>query len=691
MFIMKPAEELQQKMGLMRQKNDQFFEHHLPEIFKIIKGKHLSQSEIRIFPAQDDSTELEIDVIEKGKLRYYGKGIAYSEAEADKFIQQFASGQTIQSLAPPSADSFTFDRVGSNQFKKLVTDMQAHINYSNRYPIEEAIPLLVFTGVGLGFHIERILQKCKVGNLIIFEHSLDRFLTSLYTIDWENIYQQFTNNEHGTIQLILSYGSLDNNHKAAIWNELVQYCPHFPFSTIFYNHLMDTKNQDIIQKIQTDVPVYTNQWGHFDDEINQYNNARHNLLNNSKLFTPSQFAANNHIPVIIIGGGPSLDDRIEIIRKYRDKALIISCGTSIGTLYRYGLKPHIHVELESDLITYEALSKSTDEEFRKNILLIGAAQLNPLALNLFPQRCIFFKDSSALGKLFLRNRNDVVSNVTPTCTNAGVALAIKLGFNNIFLAGLDFGFIDKDKHHAQGSIYYKNDVSKLIEKSNDFAETDVIETTSVHGQKMWTKPMYFTAKRRVEETIRYYFQKGKKVYNCSNGANINNAPWTSNERMEMLLEKTQANASPEDLVKGIQEFCSIIDSRIIDQKSNELIAVIEEVFDILGNNHPQTDSIFDISNYIFDCNNKITRTLRQRVGATMFFIRGHSWIILMFYFTYTQLAKSKEDRRFIVNYMNKWIDETRKLLLDEMKKRMFSTTPFDQDPWVILPFDRHDT
>jgi len=685
---MNQASELQAKMALMRQKNDEFFKAHEPVIYKLIKDKRLTESGVNIIPLDDG--QVEIDVVERGGYRYFGKGIEYSTREAEKFLGQYADGNTINSLAPPTADSFVFNRTASNHFKELATDLSPRINYGYQYPIEGFIPFMVIMGVGLGFHIEKIVEEKQIGSLIIFEHNLDRFLTSLYTVDWEAIYRPFMKKENGSIQLVISYSNIKNNHRAALWNELIKYVPHFPFSTIFYNHLMDYANQEIITKIQSDVTTFTNQWGHFDDEVNQYNNARHNLLEGTRVFMPTRFNANPHIPVAIIGGGPSLEGKIELLKEHRDRMLLISCGTSIGTLYNFGLKPHIHVELESDLITYEALNKSTDAEFRKDILLISAAQVNPLVSTLFDHKCMFFKDSSSLGALFMDNPKDVVYNVTPTCTNAGVALAVKLGFNQIFLLGTDYGFVDKNKHHAPGSIYYQKHVSKPLEDSNDFTKNDLVQTTSVMGQTMWTKPMYFTAKRRVEETIRYYHKLGKKVYNGSDGAVINNAPWVSTEKMAQLIDRTEVAATPDDLVAGILEFSGSINPTVLDQRSEEMIQVVSRVMDVVIKDSPATTSLFDISNYVFRCNKKISRELVSQLGARTYFIRGHMWIFLMFYYTYSALAKTQEDRMYINTYLSNWAKENKKRLLHQMREVMFHKTRLEEDPWVVNPFDRHD-
>ncbi|MHA7879279.1 MAG: motility associated factor glycosyltransferase family protein [Saccharospirillum sp.] len=684
---MNQAAELQQKMALMRQKNDEFFKQHEPIIYDIIKDKTLAESAVNIVPMENG--ELEIDVLERGAYRYFGKGIYYSEQEAEKFLGQYADGKTINSLAPPPVESFVFNRTASNHLKQLTRDLQPHIHYGAQYPIDGFIPFLVIMGVGLGFHIEKIVTERRLGSVIIYENNLDRFITSLYTVDWSSIYAPFMHSENGSLQVVLSYSQIKSNHKAALWNELIKYVPHFPFSTVIYNHLSDPLNTEIISSIQSDVMTFTHQWGHFDDELNQYNNARHNLLEGTRVFLPSRFTANPHIPVAIIGGGPSLEGKIDVLRKYRDKMLLISCGTSIGTLCEYDLKPHIHIELESDLITYEAIEKSTTPAFRDGILLLAAAQVNPLVGTLFEKKCMYFKDSSSLSALFLKDPKDVVYNVTPTCTNAGVALAVKMGFNQIFLIGTDYGFLDPNKHHAPGSIYYQQGVSKPIEESNDFSKHNLVETTSVLGEKMWTKPMYFTAKRRVEETIKYYFKKGKRVNNASDGAVINNAPWVSTDKMRQILERTEVGASPEDLVTGLIEFSGEIDHHIIDDRSESMIEVVSSMLDVLIKSKPKTTSTFDISTTIFKANNRLSREFVNKLGARTYFIRGHIWIFLMLYYTYSLLAKSDEDRLAINTYARKWLEEDKKQLLHAMREIMFHKRPVTEDPWVIKPFDRH--
>ncbi len=40
----------------------------------------------------------------------------------------------------------------------------------------------------------------------------------------------------------------------------------------------------------------------------------------------------SHSEVFVIGAGPSLDGRIDFVRQVRDKAIVISCGTSLRSL-----------------------------------------------------------------------------------------------------------------------------------------------------------------------------------------------------------------------------------------------------------------------------------------------------------------------------------------------------------------------
>ena len=65
------------------------------------------------------------------------------------------------------------------------------------------------------------------------------------------------------------------------------------------------------------------------------------------------------IPAFIVGSAPSLDESIDVIKRYKDRAIIISCGTALGVLLGNGITPDFHVEMENtpeilDVIAYQS-------------------------------------------------------------------------------------------------------------------------------------------------------------------------------------------------------------------------------------------------------------------------------------------------------------------------------------------------
>ena len=676
------AEVLQLAMQRMREKNEAFFKHKEPSIYNFIKDKKLAHSDLRI--VKSPSGELELDVVERGAKRYFDRGQHYCQKEAEKFMAQMTPGTQLPPSAPVGPHLFTFQRVGSLHFKELATELDNRITLEPNISMPNFYPLLIIMGMGLSFHIEKVVKSCDINSLIIYENNMDRILTSLYTIDWEEIYSYFNNQNGRTIQLIFSTGEDFHVHQACLWNEVVNYCPYFPFVSLFYNHLNDATNLKIIKGIQKDIVTYLQQWGNYDDEINQYNNARHNLLANSRIYRPSQFKVNPYMPIVVVGAGPSLDDRIGMIQKHREKLLVISCGTTIGTLFEYGIKPDFHVELESDYIVYEAISKATTPEYRKDITLLASVQVNPRCLALFEKSLVFFKDSTSLAELYIENKQDIINNTTPTCTNAGVALAFKMRPKNLFLFGTDFGFISKDKHHAKGSVYYKaeDEISFVLSNANNFEKEALTTTMSVHGTKIETKPMYFTAQRRVEECIKIAHLAGIKVFNCSDGASIKNSVWTPNEQLDKMLTELEVNASPASLAQEIYNISQGLNANEIDAKSQQLIDTVTRMFDILLAFKPDSSSLKDIAKYAYTLNSVVARNFRSDYGSIYFFIRGQVWIFVTVMFVYALHAKEQAQLDFIHEYCTQWLRDHKQKLIGEMRDVLFHKKSIDDDLWV---------
>ncbi|WP_315981291.1 6-hydroxymethylpterin diphosphokinase MptE-like protein [Aliamphritea spongicola] len=140
-----------------------------------------------------------------------------------------------------------------------------------------------------------------------------------------------------------------------------------------YYHYENNAMKQFINNFQRQMKKVTYGYGFYDDERV---GLSHTIENTHRGYPVSRVSLLQRkdtvdVPVIIIGNGPSLDESINFIKANRERAIIISCGSSFGTLKRLGIKPHIHIEQERPQATYDWLKSSTDEEIRKGVYFLA--------------------------------------------------------------------------------------------------------------------------------------------------------------------------------------------------------------------------------------------------------------------------------------------------------------------------------
>jgi len=457
---------------LRRAKNLAYFQSAHPEIYKLFKDFKLSEYKLNILTESD-----EVNLLKEGAHVYKEGAKAYAHKEVEVFRQSYREGSTIRSFYPPLYGDYAFPRFGQSAVNALLEKSPVRRDRFRWMVLGDYYPMIVFFGGGLGYHIQEMVNNHDIHNMLIIEPNLEVFAASLYSIDWEAICSRYRSSDGRPCHFIIGAEESEYLLWAVTWNRLIELSPHFPIMTLFYNHQGRELFDRVSDKINHDLYVFLLSWGHYDDEIRQLNNALHNFHLGVKQLPPP-IKKGSTTPVFVVGAGPSLDNRIDFIRQVREQAIIISCGTALRTLAAYELKPDIHVELESDLLAYIAVSQaSKDPSYYRDIKLVGPSHISPLIFKLFGDGRMYFKAESATAELFGKEGGHVISNATPTCTNLGVALAVALGFENVFLFGLDFGFRDIKRHHSKNSIYYE----KLLKL--DHEEKGLIASLGRQGER----------------------------------------------------------------------------------------------------------------------------------------------------------------------------------------------------------------
>lgn len=657
----------------LKEKNELFFKTHHPHIYKVIKNHDFEHLTLRI-----DSTTGFTDVFDGKQSIYNGDLDKTINEEIAAYKEQFSEGKAITTIAPPTKDSFPYHRYFSNRMRELVETSTGTADQSNTYQIPNFYPLIFFMGCWTGLHIQKFLSENRVLKCIIFEPNPEKFLLSLYITDWKEVFEHAKENKN---EISITLGSdkhvditsMSNN----VWNMFVNQCPSFPLMSLFYNHLGDSLFTPIINRVRSDMHLYLNQWGYYDDEVNQLNNAFHNIAAKVPAFPQNREAKKQNI--FIVGAGPSLDEKMDQIKKYRQQVIVVSCGSGLRPLVKNGITPDYHVELESHMMTFEVLDRPEYKNVYEKTVLIAALQLPPNVFNLFKNKYFFIKDSSALSALFTSDKSEIITGATPTCTNAGFALFSHLNYENIFLFGLDFGFIDKEKHHSENSIYFEKGNSENFNSETENTFDHLVQVLSVYDKPILSVPMYCTSRRSLENCItNRNKQKTIRVYNCSEGAKIEGTTHLPSDAIDSVINK---NIKPELLDHNGNSLYNNTLSKKIEQTHEYLEEMCNEIISIISNYKGLTglENEFRMSHQI---NRRLINNFHHKYGGIFYILRGTIWHTLH---TGMSVALSIKDENLKDEYLRNWRN-TFLEIMTEIPKHFNNISskeyPDINDPWI---------
>ncbi len=518
---------------ILYKKNMELFKKKLPVCYEALKEKKLEHLTI------DFRGPGKIDVYDNRSKQwlYDGDALKWADTETSNYIKSAYSKDALYTVDPHDMHANPRYRYATQHLTSFY-DTCPKYTKNCKYTHPGFFSTLLMTGVGLGLHIQELINKQLVQCLIIHEEDHEFMLASMYITDWDTIISPFITFGR-SITLSLNKIANPEARYGILWNSIYYFVPDFPLSMFYYNHQGKAKYKTAIKKIQTNAQAHVGTWGYYDDEVNQYVNAVNNFKNKVKPIKKVEYKVFEHIA--IVGSGPSLDTRIEDLKFIKGKVPIVSCGTALQALYKHDIIPDYHVELESDIRTYQVL-KNIPSHFLSKVHLICAAQVNPNIPALFKDVNIFLKDSTALSELFAV-QEDIIVKATPTCTNAALGLSVHWGVNNIYTFGIDFGFKNVNKHHSINTVFYEEDTVKKLKL--DPRINNLREIEDIYGKKILTKPNYFTAFISFSDGV-YLANKvhGINIFNCSEGAEICHTTVTNSTSLRLKTKDLMFKKTP---------------------------------------------------------------------------------------------------------------------------------------------------
>jgi hypothetical protein len=386
----------------------------------------------------------------------------------------------------------------------------------------ESVPVMFMFGLGLGFQLGYLYERMTPLNLFIIEPDEEVFYYSLCVFDYTSLIN-YVNQEHLGLNLYLLsdpsqfVGEVNNyllRHAGATLPELAM---------LVYK---SSELNDILEQVKLGFSTLVHTSGFFDDLLFGLCHGITNISNGIPLLTNNPLPAYvKNKPVIVVGNGPSLDDDIDLLAKYQGKCIIMACGTAFSALCHHNIKADIYVAVERTLDVYESLLEITDHrEFFMDTICMALDVVSPKVFNLFKHKIILTKIHELLPRWLLLKNKDVSKNIylinrtNPLVSNFGVELASYLGFENIYLLGIDNGSLS-DRNHSKFSMYFDEnfELKEMYQGMKLDNYTD--EAEGNFSPKVRTNFLFKFSARVMENTVESYSHRSK-FYNCSNGMKI---------------------------------------------------------------------------------------------------------------------------------------------------------------------------
>jgi hypothetical protein len=419
----------------------------------------------------------------------------------------------------------------------------------SRYPFfgdENKIPLLIVLGSDVGYQISRLVSDYQIRHLVLLETDIEAFRTSLFFHDYIELSRIAM--EKGTDLTFIIEPDIERLSHAFMHALTTALPPFFVHGAVMFPAMPQIERQQEIETMMVDTL-----WqmfyglGFFDDEIISIRHSLANLPKRLPIYSRGGVVTHEDAYAFVVGAGPSLDELMPLLKRYSDRALVISCGSALAALYRAGIRPDFHIEMERTALTYDCLVHAVPREFMREVRLITTQVMAPQVLDLFKTAWIVIKEADTMGNLLAQSGLAPPASLRtqPTVSNMGLSLALGLGFKKVCLFGVDVGYKDTAKHHAHDTIYYaRQPRDEHLRQLLALVTAHNLTAPGNFGDTVKTNFTFETARKHLSWNIMAYPEV--EVYNPNDGALIENAITI---RAEALASKL-AQAMPEQDIKA---------------------------------------------------------------------------------------------------------------------------------------------
>ena len=466
--------------------------------------------------------------VEFGGRYLYGRS---ARAHAKDHVRDFFlkdQGQTR--LAVATMDTRNLDSVANksiyDMMRKAVTDRR--IKFSVETPINHCYHLVVF-GIGLAEHLPPLVKRTNCQQLILIEPNLEFIYHSLFTFDWDDFLTRFLRDGRN-IAFVDSARQYETS--LVIRTQIRGYGLIFTEGTFIYFAYPNSVFEAAGAELSKDRDLILMGLGFLEDEIDMVRNTQKNLVDFSGRYF-QQHATRCPIPAFVVAAGPSLDNDLEFIRSHVERAIVISCGTTLRILLRNGIRPDFHVEMENVPAVADLMKKLSADYSFDDMTLIASSTVDPGVRSFFKNIVFYFRPGLASFPMFAVDDKSALTMGLPTVANLGLAFAQEIGCSAIYLFGMDLGTRDQRKHHAKDAAYNVGEI--------EFNTTIDQPVPGNFGGTVYSERIYLWSRDMAQHSVKSGVPRIVH-YNCSDGVRIDGAIPKLSRTIDLTPQKDKRSA-----------------------------------------------------------------------------------------------------------------------------------------------------
>lgn len=447
--------------------------------------------------------------IEMGGTRLYdGDPRALARSKVKSFFRTPEERIRVQ-ISPPDTGKLDAhaNKPVYNLLKRATGDYG--IVFSQKRTTTDCFHLVVL-GIGLAEHIPHLVKRTRCRHLVLAEPNIEFIYHSLHTFDWGRFFAGYLKGEQ-------SINFVTDVTPAAISSSvrnLIRYvnAPAFDGTYIYVAHpgsFLDAVTLDISKNRASVITGL----GFLEDERDMIRNAYGNLVDYRDKFI-GRHDFKPPIPVFVVASGPSIDNDLDFIRANADRAVIVSCGTTLRILLKNGIRPDFHMEMENIPAVYDLISQWSESYSLKGITLVASITIDPRVRTLFERSIFYVRPGIVTWPMFQFGDDTYLLHASPMVANLGLSFAQHTGAGVVYFFGVDCGTRDLKHHHGKDAAY----------NAGEIEFTTVIDTPvpGNFGGTVYSEFVYLWSRDELHHAILASVPRIAH-YNCADGVRIEGA------------------------------------------------------------------------------------------------------------------------------------------------------------------------